>query len=43
MTTAILIKKNIELRVGLQFKGLLYYHHGGKHDGVQTGVMLERG
>jgi hypothetical protein len=26
----------------LQFRGLVHYHHGGKHGGTQANVMLER-
>ena len=27
---------------GLQFRGLVHYHHGGKHDGTQADMVLER-
>ena len=28
--------------VGLQFKGLVNYYHGRKHDGMQAHMILER-
>lgn len=35
--------KRIHLvRAGLQFTGLVHYHHGGKHGGMQAGMVLER-
>ena len=27
---------------GLQFRGLVYYHHGGKHGSVQADMVLEK-
>ena len=27
---------------GLQFRGLVYYHHGRKHGGVQADMVLEK-
>ena len=26
---------------GLQLRGLVYYHHGGKHEGTQTAMVLK--
>jgi hypothetical protein len=26
----------------LKFKGLIYYHHGGKHGDTQTEMVLEK-
>jgi hypothetical protein len=41
MTTATLIKENISLGLAyLQFRGLIHYHHGRKHGGMQTDMML---
>ena len=42
MTKAILIKKNIYLGLAYSFRGLVYYHHGGKHGSVQVNMVLER-
>ena len=27
---------------GLQFRGLVHYHHGRKHGGMQVDIVLER-
>jgi hypothetical protein len=42
MTTAILIKDNISLGLAYRFRGLVRYYHGGKHAGVQAGMMLAK-
>ena len=39
--TATLIKRKHLLRVGLQFRGLVYCHHGRKHGGMQADVVAE--
>jgi len=26
----------------VEFRGLVYYHHGGKHDNVQADVVLQK-
>ena len=26
---------------GLQFRGLIHYHHGGKHGSVQANIVME--
>jgi hypothetical protein len=42
MTKATLIKENISFGVGLQFRSLVRYHHGGKHGGMQADMILEK-
>ena len=32
---------NSLIGAGLQFRGLVCYHHGGKHGGMQAGMVLE--
>jgi hypothetical protein len=37
MTKVMFIKENIELRVGLQYRGLVHYHHGsGERQSTDT-------
>ncbi|MEJ1269378.1 salvador family WW domain containing 1 [Cricetulus griseus] len=36
-----LIKESILTGAGLQSRGLVHYHHGRKHDGVQADMVLE--
>jgi hypothetical protein len=38
---ATLIKENIYWRLACRFKGLVHYHHGGKHGSVQPDRVLE--
>jgi hypothetical protein len=42
MTTATLKKENILIGAGLQFRGLVHYHHSRKyaHGGVQADMVL---
>jgi hypothetical protein len=42
MTTTTLIKENISLRMAYSFRGLVYYHHGRKHDAMQVHMVLEK-
>jgi len=42
MTTATLIKENISLGLAYSSQGLVHYHHGRKHGGLQTGMVLEK-
>lgn len=35
-------KRKHLVRAGLQFTGLVHFHHGGKHSGMQAGMVLER-
>ena len=41
MTTATPIKENISLGAVLQFRGLVYYRHGGKHGSMQSDKVVE--
>jgi hypothetical protein len=41
MTTASFIKANIELGLAYRFRGLVHYHHGGKHGSMQADIVLE--
>ena len=41
MTMATLIKDNIELGLAYSFRGLVHYHHGRKHGGMQADMVLE--
>ena len=41
MTTATLMRKHL-IGAGLQFRGLVHCHHGGKHGSVQAGMVLEK-
>jgi hypothetical protein len=38
---ATLMKKKL-VRVGLHFRGLVYYHHGVTHGGMQADMVLEK-
>jgi hypothetical protein len=42
MTMAALIKKTIELGLAYRCIGLVHYHHGGKHGGMQVHMVLEK-
>ena len=42
MTKATLIKENIELGLAYSFRGLVHYHHGGKHGCMQADMVLEK-
>jgi hypothetical protein len=39
---ATLTKENIELGLAYSFRGLVHYHHGGKHGFVQADMVLEK-
>jgi hypothetical protein len=39
---ATLIKKNISLGLACSFRGLVHYHHGGKHGSMKTDMVLEK-
>ena len=41
MTMATLRRKHL-IGAGLQFRGLVHYHHGRKHGGTQAGMVLEK-
>ena len=41
MTKATLIKENISLELAYSFRGLVHYHHGGKHGSVQADMVLD--
>jgi hypothetical protein len=41
MTKASLTKVNISLWLAYSVRGLVHYHHGGKHGSVQADMMLE--
>ena len=40
MTMATLTKENISLELTSSFRGLVHYHHGGKHGSMQTYMVL---
>jgi hypothetical protein len=42
MTKATLIKEKYLIGVGLQFRGLVHYHHGRKHGSTQVDMVLEK-
>ena len=42
MSTATLIKENISLGLAYSSRGLVHYHHGGKHGSVQADMVLEK-
>ena len=35
-------KRKHFIGAGLQFRGLVHYHHGGKHGSIQADVVLEK-
>ena len=37
-----LTKDNISLGLAYSLRGLVHYHHGGKHGGVQADMVLEK-
>jgi hypothetical protein len=41
MNKATLTKENISSGLVYSFRGLVHYHHGGKHDNVQADMALE--
>jgi hypothetical protein len=41
MTKATLIYKNLSLWLAYSFRGLIHYHHGGKHGSIQVDRVLE--
>ena len=41
MTMVTLIRENISLGLAYRFRGLVHYHHGGKHGSVQVDLLLE--
>ena len=42
MVTATRIKANISLGLAYRFGGLVHYHHGRKHGGMQADKVLEK-
>lgn len=36
------IKENIYLGLAYSFRGLIRYHHGEKHDGMQADILLKK-
>jgi hypothetical protein len=42
MTVATHIKENIELGLAYSFRGLVHYHHGGKHGSIQAVMVQEK-
>jgi hypothetical protein len=42
MITATFIKGKHFIGAGLQFRGLVRYHHGGKHGRIQADMALEK-
>ena len=40
--TATLIKKNIHSGLAHRFRGLVHYHHGGKHGSLQADMVLKK-
>lgn len=42
MTKSTLPKDNILLGLACSFRDLVYYHHCGKHDSIQTDMELEK-
>lgn len=42
MTMATFIKKNISLVMDYSFRGLVQYHHGAEHGGIQGDVVLKK-
>jgi hypothetical protein len=41
MTQVTLIKDNIQLGLTYSFRGLVHYHHRGKHGSMQADMVLE--
>ena len=37
------IKENISLKLVYSFRGLVHYHHGGKHGSMQADMVPEKG
>ena len=35
------VKGQYLIEAGVQFRGLVHYHHGGRHGSVQAGMALE--
>ena len=42
MTTATLLKDNIEFGLAYTFRGLIHYRHGGNHGTMQADMLLEK-
>jgi hypothetical protein len=42
MYTASLTKENISLGLVYRFRGIVNYHHGRKHGGMQANMVLEK-
>ena len=40
--TMVTLKGTHFIEAGLQFRGLVHYHHGRKHGGMQTDIILEK-
>ena len=41
MTKGLVIHENIKLGLAYGFRGLVHYHHGGKHGNVHANFRLE--
>ena len=35
-------KENVQLRLAYSFRGLIYYHHGGKHGSMHADMVLDK-
>jgi len=42
VTTATLIKENVQLRLAYRFRGLVHYYHGREHDSMPIEMVLEK-
>jgi hypothetical protein len=42
MIKATLTMENILMGLAYSFRGLVHYHHGGKHGSVQADMLLEK-
>ena len=42
MTKATLTKENISLKLACSFRGLVYYHHGGKYSSMQVEMVVKK-
>jgi hypothetical protein len=42
MTKATLIKENIQLTLAYSFRGIVHYHHGGKHGSMKADTVLKK-
>jgi hypothetical protein len=42
MTKATLLQENISLGLAYSFRGFAHYHHGRRHGGVYTDMVIEK-